>query len=657
MHSPWLLSTPSSSFSLLPHHRTLFSPSPCFHLRTRPLVLFPSRRLAIPRIRAIAEAVDSTAGEEFDGKDSDFIDVGYISAAHGLEGELRIKPSTGFPELRFSKPGKRWLRMRVMGKELISEVELNGGRPHPGQKSWIVSLNGIDTVEKAKQMVGSTLLVRESDRPELDEGEFYTPDLVNMRVLLKESGKLIGTVVKIVNTGANDVLQVKCNSTEEGSDGLSSSKSETSASERLVWIPFVKAIVPDVDMHNREMCITPPKGLLELNLRSDPRSKKERRQLEWKQRKKIKYRIISAKRKLSELGQNHVLEGLKFGEKDQRNFLASQIVEINFKLLEHSLGSIRTPTERYDLSKFIDANSAGLMKSAFKISQKSLVSCERGGENSVHYRLFEEGFQLLLESKAATIILLNDDDSGKSSEPVDLRMNSKIILLQKLLLDCKRVLKVKEDINFPLILISPAHEIQSYQQLLLENDYFGLRSQKVWLLEEEKLPVVSTGTDESSSKILLKSPWEIIQFPVGTGGVFSLLSSHKLVDELSEIGVEYVQICRLSDRSAIGHPLFFGLVNSLRASTGLKIFDRNKGDDEFDVIFSLSNLKNICKQTDKLNFHVSVEQHEHVELVGKEWINVQPDPDAPNACHFHCSVYSSLNTCSLDSMCVMHVLD
>jgi hypothetical protein len=38
---------------------------------------------------------------------------------------------------------------------------------------------------QAKQLVGSTFLVREEDRPELDEGEFYTRDLIGMRVVLK----------------------------------------------------------------------------------------------------------------------------------------------------------------------------------------------------------------------------------------------------------------------------------------------------------------------------------------------------------------------------------------------------------------------------------------------------------------------------------------
>lgn len=38
---------------------------------------------------------------------------------------------------------------------------------------------------QATQLIGSTLLVRKEDRPELEEGEFYTPDLVGMKVVLK----------------------------------------------------------------------------------------------------------------------------------------------------------------------------------------------------------------------------------------------------------------------------------------------------------------------------------------------------------------------------------------------------------------------------------------------------------------------------------------
>jgi hypothetical protein len=40
----------------------------------------------------------------------------------------------------------------------------------------------------------------------------------------------------------------------------------------------------------------------------------------------------------------------------------------------------------------------------------------------------------------------------------------------------------------------------------------------------------------------MKSPWEILQSPVGSGGVISLLSLHNIPDNLSEIGVEYIEV-------------------------------------------------------------------------------------------------------------------
>ncbi|KAI3969386.1 hypothetical protein MKX01_019947 [Papaver californicum] len=85
----------------------------------------------------------------------------------------------------------------------------------------------------------------------------------------------------------------------------------------------------------------------------------------------------------------------------------------------------------------------------------------------------------------------------------------------------------------------------------------------VWFLEEERLPVVSSSMEEQNKhKILLKSPWEIPRSPVGSGGIFSLLSTHGIVGNLTENGVEYVQVCSLSRASAIVDPLFVGFTDS-----------------------------------------------------------------------------------------------
>lgn len=93
-------------------------------------------------------------------------------------------------------------------------------------------------------------------------------------LFFQETAEPVGTVVNIFNTGASDVLQVMLNSSTADKP-----ESEASASGPLVWVPFVEAIVPNVDLNKREMLITPPKGLLDLNIRTHERSKKERRQI------------------------------------------------------------------------------------------------------------------------------------------------------------------------------------------------------------------------------------------------------------------------------------------------------------------------------------------------------------------------------------------
>lgn len=90
----------------------------------------------------------------------------------------------------------------------------------------------------------------------------------------------MGNVVNVFNSGASDLLQVMLDASLDILDSTGKPRpTGTRLSGHLVWIPFVEEIVPNVDVQRKEMLITPPKGLLELNLRFDERSKKERRQL------------------------------------------------------------------------------------------------------------------------------------------------------------------------------------------------------------------------------------------------------------------------------------------------------------------------------------------------------------------------------------------
>lgn len=65
---------------------------------------------------------------------------------------------------------------------------------------------------------------------------------------------------------------------------------------------------------------------------------------------------------------------------------------------------------------------------------------------------------------------------------------------------------------------------------------------QVWVLEELELPIVSMSSEASRKKVLMKSPWEIIKKTAGSGGIFSLLSSNKILDSLNQMGVQYTQV-------------------------------------------------------------------------------------------------------------------
>ena len=171
--------------------------------------------------------------------------VGRIVAAQGLSGELRVNPLSDFPE-RFTQPGPRWLRRAAAGADPEAQaVTLTHGRQLPGKSLFVIRLEGIHNRNAAEALVGQELLVPAADRPKLAPGEIHLLDLVGLEVRLGD-GSAIGTVKDLIHAG-NDLLEV-----------------ELSGSGKTLWIPFVEAIVPQVELEQGWIGITPPPGLLEL---------------------------------------------------------------------------------------------------------------------------------------------------------------------------------------------------------------------------------------------------------------------------------------------------------------------------------------------------------------------------------------------------------
>jgi 16S rRNA processing protein RimM len=209
--------------------------------------------------------------------DAEWIEIGRIVGSHGLKGELRVYPETDFPE-RFEEPGTRWLTDATQRNP--RPVNLVHGRYIPGKGIYVIQLDSVTDRTQADALRDCWLLVPESDRlPLEDDDEFHVRDLVGLQVFDQPSQTLIGTVVDVVPAG-NDLLVIEPVLTEPPSGHEEDEtaalpphpdqrhharrkKKRSPQSSPQILIPFVKAIVPLVDLEQGRMEITPPPGLLE----------------------------------------------------------------------------------------------------------------------------------------------------------------------------------------------------------------------------------------------------------------------------------------------------------------------------------------------------------------------------------------------------------
>lgn len=128
--------------------------------------------------------------------------LGRISGLHGVSGWLKILSYSRPRENIFSY--KPWLIRQPCGTCLKQLV--NAWKPH--SKGLIARFDGVDDRDKAQAFVGLEIAVAREQLPALAAGEYYWRDLLGMEVV-NQARNVLGIVVEIRETGANDVLVVE----------------------------------------------------------------------------------------------------------------------------------------------------------------------------------------------------------------------------------------------------------------------------------------------------------------------------------------------------------------------------------------------------------------------------------------------------------------
>jgi 16S rRNA processing protein RimM len=169
---------------------------------------------------------------------TDDIAVGRIGPARGVRGAVFVEPWTDAPEERFAPGTELRTEPADVGPLTVEASSSAGGK-------LVVQFVGVTDRPGAETLRGTRLVIDAASRPALeDPDEFYDTDLVGLTASTVD-GLDLGAVQDVLHVaGANNQVLTQ--------DGR----------ERLV--PFVRAVVPTVDLAAGRVVVDPPDGLLEL---------------------------------------------------------------------------------------------------------------------------------------------------------------------------------------------------------------------------------------------------------------------------------------------------------------------------------------------------------------------------------------------------------
>lgn len=157
----------------------------------------------------------------------------------GRRGEVALELHSSVPD-RFAEGMRLWALAEDNQRRELQVEEL---WPHKG--GVVAKFAGIDSISDAETLVGCELQVRREERARLDPGWDYISDLVGCSLL--DAGREVG-MVKDVRLGAGEApLLIVTNGQAEHE------------------IPYAEAYLQGVDLVARQIRMSLPEGMLEVN--------------------------------------------------------------------------------------------------------------------------------------------------------------------------------------------------------------------------------------------------------------------------------------------------------------------------------------------------------------------------------------------------------
>ncbi len=165
-----------------------------------------------------------------------FLRVGVITKTHGLQGAVKVFPTTDEPEVIAAGASAF-----IVAKNEPVAVTVESVSRFKNQ--LIVKFKEYHDINDVEVFKSADLLMERAALPELGENEYFVSDLIDMEVS-DEDGRVLGHIREVLQTGANDVYVVAT----EGKD---------------ILIPAIRDCILSVSVEEHKMAVHLLPGLME----------------------------------------------------------------------------------------------------------------------------------------------------------------------------------------------------------------------------------------------------------------------------------------------------------------------------------------------------------------------------------------------------------
>jgi 16S rRNA processing protein RimM len=166
---------------------------------------------------------------------NDLIELGAISEAQGLRGQVKVRPHSADPVALLSSKTV-WLslisRSDSGANATLAEYKVNVAKMHSG--NVVMALDGVNDRDQALALKGARILLARDAFPKTEKDDYYWVDLIGCHAvnLQKES---LGDVLDVTENGAHGVIAI----------------GDLAKKEVQYLVPFVKEVVQSVDLPNK----------------------------------------------------------------------------------------------------------------------------------------------------------------------------------------------------------------------------------------------------------------------------------------------------------------------------------------------------------------------------------------------------------------------